>query len=208
VAPGSFPSGITAYTNPTAANTTAEEVGTRDHAEFHADNNDDLEQVMTKLGTGASTPSANTVLRGTGAGSSAFGQVAAADIAANAASQVAVATNITTNPTTTSGTLADIPDMTVTLTTTGGPVVVLFWGQFQRTVLDGGVFLALLVDGIDQGLYPQMLANVVSSAESLVFCWPMTPSAASHTIKVQWARTGTGTATVGYRSLTVIEHKR
>lgn len=44
----------------------------------------DLLAAETKLGTGASTPTANTVLRGTGPGTSAFGQVVNADIAAAA----------------------------------------------------------------------------------------------------------------------------
>jgi hypothetical protein len=39
----------------------------------------------TKVGSGASTPSANTVLRGTGAGTSAFGQIVNADIDPTAA---------------------------------------------------------------------------------------------------------------------------
>lgn len=40
----------------------------------------DLIAVETKLGTGASTATANTVLRGTGSGTTAFGQIVSADI--------------------------------------------------------------------------------------------------------------------------------
>lgn len=39
----------------------------------------------TKIGTGTSTPAANTVLRGTGAGASAYDQIQAGDLAAGAA---------------------------------------------------------------------------------------------------------------------------
>ena len=46
---------------------------------------DDLEAVETKLGTGASTPTANTVLRGTGAGTSAYGSITNAHVDAAAA---------------------------------------------------------------------------------------------------------------------------
>lgn len=41
---------------------------------------DDIAFTQTKLGTGASTPTANTVLRGDGAGTSSFGQIVSADI--------------------------------------------------------------------------------------------------------------------------------
>lgn len=90
---GSFPTGVTSYTNPGPSDATATEIGGRSHDEFHADNNDDLEQVMTKLGTGASTATANTVLRGTGAGTTAFGQIAAADIADNVITATQLATD-------------------------------------------------------------------------------------------------------------------
>lgn len=45
----------------------------------------DLQAAETKLGTGASTATSNTVLRGTGTGTTAFGTIQAADIAAGAA---------------------------------------------------------------------------------------------------------------------------
>lgn len=46
--------------------------------------NDIAEALETKLGTGSSTATANTVLRGTGAGATEFGKVVAADITAGA----------------------------------------------------------------------------------------------------------------------------
>jgi hypothetical protein len=56
---------------------------------------DDAEQVQTKLGTGASTPAANTVLRGTGTGSSAFGAVQTGDVTAGAITGSAFASETT-----------------------------------------------------------------------------------------------------------------
>lgn len=47
--------------------------------------NDAIIAVETKLGTGSSTPSANTVLRGTGTGTTAYGAVVNGDVASNAA---------------------------------------------------------------------------------------------------------------------------
>jgi hypothetical protein len=82
---GSFPTGVTTYTNPGPTDTTATVIGGRTHDQLHGDVQDDLEQVMTKLGTGAGAATANTVLRGTGAGTTAFGQIQAADLAAGVA---------------------------------------------------------------------------------------------------------------------------
>lgn len=81
---GSFPTGITTYTNPGPADATATEIGARTHDEFHADSNDDLEAVMAKLGTGSSTPAGLPgVLRSSGGGS-AWGELINADVAAAA----------------------------------------------------------------------------------------------------------------------------
>jgi hypothetical protein len=52
------------------------------HDQQHEDNRAEDRAIWTKMGLGASTPTANTVLRGTGAGTSAFGKVVAADISA------------------------------------------------------------------------------------------------------------------------------
>ena len=47
--------------------------------------NDAIIAIETKIGTGASTPTANTVMRGTGTGTSAYGQIVNADVSATAA---------------------------------------------------------------------------------------------------------------------------
>lgn len=68
-----FPTSLDTFTNPTSSdnlNTVAVP-----HATQHANANDAIEALEAKVGTGASTPSANTVLLGTGAGTSAFGAV-------------------------------------------------------------------------------------------------------------------------------------
>lgn len=73
-----YPSSLDSLANPTAT-TKRNDSGFEHHLQ-HSDANDILEALETKLGTGASTPSANTVLRGTGAGTTAYGQIVAADI--------------------------------------------------------------------------------------------------------------------------------
>ena len=67
-----YPTSNTSYTNPGPTDGTAVDVGARTHDEFHTDNNDDLEQLMAKVGTGASTPTNKTVFVGNGTGSSAY----------------------------------------------------------------------------------------------------------------------------------------
>jgi hypothetical protein len=54
--------------------------GGRKHSENHNDLWDELVAFANKLGIGASVAAANTVLRGTGAGASAYGQVQAGDL--------------------------------------------------------------------------------------------------------------------------------
>lgn len=67
----SYPGALDTFTNPTSGDT----LDSPDHASQHADINDATEALEAKVGTGSSTPTANTVLRGTGVGSSAYGQV-------------------------------------------------------------------------------------------------------------------------------------
>lgn len=71
-----YPTSLDTLTNPTSTDSTVDV----DHASQHANANDAIEALQTKLGTGASTASANTILKGTGSGASAFGQLIITDI--------------------------------------------------------------------------------------------------------------------------------
>jgi hypothetical protein len=73
-----FPSALDALSNPTAT-TRRNDLGYELHAVIST-LNDIVEALETKLGISASVPAANTVLRGTGAGSTAFGQLQAGDL--------------------------------------------------------------------------------------------------------------------------------
>lgn len=77
-----FPTAIDAFINPSPTDKTNNL--TTPHSDQHADANDAIEALETKVGTGASTPSAGTVLRGTGAGASAFGALVNADVSDSA----------------------------------------------------------------------------------------------------------------------------
>ena len=66
----SFPTSLDAFSNPSAV--TALNNGTTPHATQHSNANDAIEALEAKLGISASTPVANSVLAGTGAGTSAW----------------------------------------------------------------------------------------------------------------------------------------
>lgn len=67
-----FPGAIASFIGFTATHTLAAD----SHAAQHNSEQAEIIAVETKVGTGSSTPSSGTVLRGTGAGASAWGQVA------------------------------------------------------------------------------------------------------------------------------------
>src|SRR5262252_2004637 len=75
--PINFPASLDSLANPTAT-TRRNDPGFELH-QVISNLNDIVEQLEAKLGTAASTAAANTVLRGTGAGATVFGQVQPAD---------------------------------------------------------------------------------------------------------------------------------
>lgn len=76
-----YPGSLDSLTNPSGGNFLDD--GSVPHADQHANANDAIEALEAKLGTGASTPSSGTVLRGTGAGASSYGALQlASDVAA------------------------------------------------------------------------------------------------------------------------------
>ncbi len=66
--PGALPVAGTAVSSDTLA--------AAGHTALHNTSYDEIRAIATKMGTGASTPTSGTVLRGTGVGTSAWGQVA------------------------------------------------------------------------------------------------------------------------------------
>lgn len=64
----SFPTSLPSFTNPTAT----DYLNSPAHATQHGSANDELVAVATKIGTGASTPTDGTYLKGNGIGTSAW----------------------------------------------------------------------------------------------------------------------------------------
>jgi hypothetical protein len=71
-----YPTSLDNFTNPTSGNN----LNSPSHSQQHSDANDAIEALEAKVGIGASTPTTNKVLRGTGTGDSAWGNVVEADI--------------------------------------------------------------------------------------------------------------------------------
>lgn len=76
--PGAVDDGTT-LPNPSSTSKT----NSPSHASLHDVSNDAIKAVETKLGTGASTPVANTLLRGSGTGTSAWAALTSAQLAAS-----------------------------------------------------------------------------------------------------------------------------
>jgi hypothetical protein len=73
-----FPASLDALSNPSASNNT----NSPSHASQHANANDAIEAIEAKVGIGASTPTANTLLFGSGTGTSAWTALTSAQLAA------------------------------------------------------------------------------------------------------------------------------
>jgi hypothetical protein len=117
--------------------------------------NDIAEALEAKLGTGASTPSANTVLRGTGTGTTTYGQVQAGEIAAGAVTQRMLSGIF--SGTRTAATYADVDTTNgkATLTTTGGDLVAFFAGYGSNSNASIVQHVALRLDsGAEVGALP------------------------------------------------------
>jgi hypothetical protein len=123
-----FPgSGLDNFTLVPALTKLGDIIGARTHRAFHNDMGDAIEAIEAKLGLVASTPIADRILGGTGAGTSAYRQVTTADLVAQAVTQFAGVVVGTTDPVINSISAVQIgvtSNPTTTLTTTGGPVLV------------------------------------------------------------------------------------
>lgn len=170
-----------------------------------------LVAVETKVGTGSSTPTASKVLGADGTGTSSWRQVATGDIAAGAVTQRSIAVGSSVGPTTTSASYGDITDMSVTMTTAGGDLLVIMTGTFTVAASSTAAGFALSLDGAAE-VAPALFQNDNAVTYSVVTLMHLFTgvSAASHTVKGRWYVNGGATLTAynRYRSLLVMEVKR
>lgn len=127
-----------------------------------------------------------------------------------AVTQVKHAYGSTSSPTTTSGALVTLPDMSVTLTTTGGDLTATVVCSMSSNTASAILYLALALDGVATSVQPLLSEpsasfGVVTTA---IAHWAGV-AAGSHTITGQWATSsGTATALSSARALIVEEAKR
>lgn len=121
--------------------------------------------------------------------------------------QVSMSVGSTSAPTTASTSYATIPDMSVTLTTTGGDLVAWFSGTFSNSSSGSTTFVALALDGgseASEKLHTTPNANFSSEIGTLYVFTGV--SSGSHTVTARW-KTDIGNATAGgtRRQLVVME---
>lgn len=132
-------------------------------------------------------------------------------LAANAVTQVGSAVGSTSSPTRTAATYADVPEMSVTLTTVGGDLLV--WFETTATINTSSVSgtFALDLDGGGE-FAPRSFQqdNAVTYAAVLIMYRLTGVAAGSHTVKARFISNGVAVVTAysTQRSLTVLELKR
>ena len=139
------------------------------------------------------------------------GEVGTAELAANAATQYSAALGGSDVTITSVTTYTDLTDMSVTLTSTGGPLLVFFSGSFEyTTTIDDRMRVGVKLDSdttIDKSTTEESQGGKRNNSFIHYFAGA---SAASHTIKVQWKLDNVSTTGRSYadRTLVVVELKR
>lgn len=171
---------------------------------------DTVEALQDKLGLGASIAAANQVLRATGAGASAFGQIVTGDLVANAVTLGQSATPTTSSPTTSSGTPGDMPQMTVTQSVTAGSLfLILFSCALYNGAANSITAFTLLYDG-GQVLQRSITSKGANLIDIVTLFHVLTvPTTKSVITKMQWHTNANTSTTPGLeRGLTIVEFKK
>lgn len=209
-----FPTSIDALPRP-AANTKRDASGFELHNVI--DNiSDAIEAAETKLGISESsavdTPAANTVLQSLTNGKSKWATLITAMLSAGAITQVGIAQGATSNPTSTSTTLADVTDMSVTMTTVADTgVLVIFNTSFSHSTATAGVSIAINESVGGDFALREITVSTANHIRNMMTAHLFTGlSAASHTFKGRGMNDVGATLTyrTTQRGLYVVEFKR
>lgn len=138
------------------------------------------------------------------------GTIATADIAALQITQVLQTQGSAGQLTTTSASSVDISDLSINITTTGGPVLIILTVTCSHSSSGALATLAVNVDGgADVGLAQISApgANYYMEPHSIIVYGGL--SAGAHTLKGRWSTSGgTLTAQGNFRKLIAVEFKR
>lgn len=181
----SFPVTIASFSNPTSANF----LNSPAHHTQHSNENDEIVAVETKIGTGASTPVASTVLTGTGIGTSAWQTLPSTSTKLGYASVTAGQAGITT--------ATDLTGLAITITVPAGGRDVMLFAQLPlvySTVVNDRVNLTIQEGAaILSGIF-QVIGGTSGTGQHItILGYLSAPSAGGHTYKLTLVRdTGTG----------------
>jgi hypothetical protein len=119
-----------------------------------------------------------------------------------------VMVNATDAQSSTSAAAVIIPNSSVTLTTTGGVVLVFAHAAFKNTAIQD-VFLSLFADGVLVSVGSSSNVPKAVGRVALAGAWRLTPAAGAHTYAMGWSTSGgtMSTTTDSARSLLVEEVK-
>lgn len=204
MAGGTFPTSVPSYPTISASETLGTMGAGVGHKQTHANEETDIAALAAKLGTGASVAAANQVLRGTGAGVTAYGSIQTADIASGAVtgSNYAQAGSIV-NITTTS--YADV--MTLSYTSAGGDLLV--WATSSVSISSGTPGNHWLSIRLDSGTDVDLAQTDGTGTKMLPASRRFTTvSSGAHTIALRGINAAAGTYQSFYRTILVLEIKR
>jgi hypothetical protein len=137
------------------------------------------------------------------------GTIATGDLAAGSTAAGSTVYGTTVSPTTSTGSAADLLEMTLTPTLVGGGLLlVLFECVFSNSVAGSDTVFDLFVGG-SAVLRRELIIRVANEQNYVVMTNVRASVAGSTTVKIQWFLTsGVSTAEGTRRSLTVVELKR
>ena len=174
-----------------------------DGAIVTADINASAAIALSKLAAGASG-----VLLSDGTAITAGNQVATGNIAAGAVSQRQVVV-VSNNPTFNGATLTTIPGSSISMTTTGGTVLLLATGGVTNNTSGGITQIAGGVDNVAQtGVLGVCQAPTAGGFTNLAIAATVQPSAGAHTFSVMWSTVSGSTATLNIVSFSAVELKK
>lgn len=139
------------------------------------------------------------------------GAIGTAQLAPGAVTQLKHAVGVTNGPTTTSSTPVTLPDMTVTLTTTGGDLLCWLVSTMNNSA-GGGALVSLMLSldgatGVDSETTSSPGVGYATCMTSIAHFTGV--AAGSHTVTGQWdTNGGTATAFATARYLIVMEVRR
>lgn len=206
--PTNYPTGVDTWTNPGA--TSYEDDPSVYHDVQHAQLNDAVKALETKLGISASTPAANQVLRGAAGGASAYGAIQTGDMAANAVTTTVSVNGTTGDPTTSSGTASDLPEMNLQIpVAVGDRVLIEFNAVLSNNNTGGDTVCDLYVAGAFTQRR-QFGTPVAGKGMSISMGLIHTVAGAGNMdVRIKWFITaGTATAVSNYRTLMAVGLRR